>query len=97
MTSPLHTLQMYTSAPRWGISYSTNSYSPRAKKWYRVARLAYIDSGWFELYWHPDHSLRDDNVSALRKRAKQNGLDLAPGLFRSMNQPKRGSEMEHVA
>lgn len=80
----------------WGISYHANSYSPRAKRWYRVARFAYIDAGWFELYWHADYQLRGDNVAALRKRAKQNGLDLYPGLFRSMKQPKRGNEMEHL-
>jgi hypothetical protein len=81
----------------WGISYHTNGQSPRAKRWYRVARFAFIDCVWFEVYWHPDYTLRGYNLAELRKRAKQHGTDLYPGLFRTPHLCSRSNEMEHIA
>lgn len=79
----------------WGVSYHTNSHSPRAKKWYRVARFAYVDGGWFELYWHP--TLRCENKAEIRAKAKALGVPLEPGTFTAMpsGPNKRGGEMEH--
>lgn len=82
-----------TCLARWAIAYS---HSPRAKKWYRVSRMVYADSGWFELYWHADLNLRSDDQLDLRVKAREHGLDLMPGLFCDMHSPaRRGGEMEH--
>jgi hypothetical protein len=69
------------SLPHWAITYYTNSRSPRAKKWYRVARVIYIDHKWWELYWHPDITLRGVNRAVLYDTAKARGLFPLPGQF----------------
>lgn len=94
--TPLHMLQVYSSAPRWGLAYHTNSRSPRAKRWYYIARFAFVDGSWFELYWHPDLTLRGENGPTLRKAANAQGLDVASGLFRHATF-QLFNEMEHVA
>lgn len=80
---------------RWGIAYHSSNSTPRSKKWYRVSRLVYADSGWFELYWHAEPSLRGENLLDLRAKARAYGLDLMPGLFHDKNGAgRRGGEME---
>jgi hypothetical protein len=83
------------AAARWGIAFHSNSSNPRAKRWYRVARMVYADSGWFELYWHESLELRGGNLSAIRHKARELGLDVLPGVFRDFfYDGRRGSEME---
>lgn len=81
---------------KWALTYHSYGMSKHAKKWYRVARVAYVDNGWFELYWHEDQTLRGENKTELRKLAKLRGLDLAPGVFCAARPPKRGSELERT-
>ncbi len=80
----------------WAVAYHTNSHAKRAKRWYRISRIVYADAGFFELYWHPDTSLRGGNVEWLVKIATDQGIALAPGLFHDKQGPRRGSEMERV-
>lgn len=79
--------------PQWGIAYHSNSNSPRARKWYRVTRLVYADSKWWELYWHSDSTLRGDSLAKLRAAAKHAGLTLLPDLFAEAPAPRHGPEM----
>jgi hypothetical protein len=78
----------------WAIAYHSNSHSSRAKRWYRISRMVYADGGMFELYWHPDTSLRSGNLAEIRQRAAAQGLTLMPGIFRDKQGPRRGNEME---
>jgi hypothetical protein len=86
------------AAARWGIAYHSNSRNPRARKWYRVARMVYADGGWFELYWHADVNLRGDNLRVVRALAREKNIDLLPGLFCDMRDgaTRRGGEMERL-
>jgi len=67
--------------PRWAVAYYTNSHSPRARRWYRISRVVYADHRWFELYWHPDTTLRSNDRVAIRKAAVAAGLQPLAGLF----------------
>jgi hypothetical protein len=79
------------SAPFWALCYHTNSYSPRAKKWYYVARLIVVDGEAFELYWHHDPELRGNNAKELRKRAGEtHGLVLIGGIWKSARSETTG-------
>jgi hypothetical protein len=84
------------SEPQWAIAYHSNSTSKRARKWYRVSRLILADSIWFELYWHPEPTLRGDNAAALRKSAQAYGLKLLPGVYRTSTLSRLGSAMERA-
>ena len=88
---------MCETSARWALAYHTNSRSPRARRWYRVSRMVYVDGGWFELYWHPDTGLRGDNQVFVRRAANTQGLDVLPGLFRDKQAPRRGGEMELIS
>ena len=88
-----HTVNTDMHGARWAVAYHTNSHSPRARKWYRITRVIYVDSRWFELYWHPAAALRSNDRVSIRKAAQLAGLDPLPGLFTD----KRGgvsNEME---
>ena len=65
----------------WAVGFHSNGSSPRAKRWYYIVRLAFVDGAWFELYWHQDLELRGKNETELRKKARGHGLDLRKGLF----------------
>ena len=78
--------------PFWAIAYHTNSYSPRARRWYRVTRLIEADGKLFELYWHPSESLRGNSLASLRAKAKESGIDLMPGTYTAA-QFRSGAEM----
>jgi hypothetical protein len=79
------------SKPFWAIVYHTNSSSPRAKKWYHVARVIEADGKLFELYWHENVNLRHDNKKLIRARMKELGIDLSPGIYCDAPSPRIGS------
>lgn len=65
----------------WSVAYHTNSFSSRARRWYRVSRLIEVDGKIFELYWHPSESLRGNSLADIRAKAKAAGIDLMPGTY----------------
>ena len=69
----------------WAIVYTTYSRSPRSRRWYHVARVAFDGGVWFELYWAPDINFRNNNLAALRKYAKARlvGGNILPGVYTS--------------
>ena len=69
------------NVPHWAVSYHTNSSNPRSQKWYRVSRVIKVDGRWFELYWHPDHTLRGNNRAVVRELALAAGIGLLHGTF----------------
>jgi len=85
----------YRAEVCWAIAYHSNSHSPRATRWYRIVRLAFVDGAWFELYWHnPTISL--DNKAEVRRRAEEQGLTVRKGLFTTPRQNRHGNEMVQV-
>lgn len=78
------------SEPFWAIAYHTNSHSPRAARWYRVARMIVVDEQTFELYWHPSLETRGKSRVAIAAAAKAIGLELASGTFRDAPWPRSG-------
>jgi hypothetical protein len=69
---------MTENTPHWGIVYHTNSSSPRAKKWYHVARVIKVDGRWFELYWYEsedfEKATRSNNLQNVRLACKVLGF-----------------------
>lgn len=82
---------MSDGLPHWGICYHTNSASPRARKWYYLARVIKVDGQWFELYWHAEH--RSNSRAATRESALNAGLDLLHGTFKPAPLPRQGSTL----
>lgn len=80
-------------SPYWGIVYSTNSNSPRAKRWYHVARVIKVDGMWFEMYWSSAEGTRDDNQKRVRDAAWAAGLKPLDGLFHDYPAPRIGSRL----
>jgi len=82
----------------WALAF--HSYSPgvRAKRWYRVVRLAFVDGAWFELYWHSP-TISGNNEKELRKIAAEGWkLTVRKGLFTTPRNPGRfgGNEMVQI-
>ena len=89
---------MINDAPaHWALCYHTNSYSPRAKKWYYVGRIVKVDGRWFEVYWHHDLKTRGNSKQEVREAAQDAGINLIPGIFRSPKTvPHIAGEMEQA-
>jgi hypothetical protein len=81
------------SEARWALTFHSYSSSVRAKKWYRVTRVAFVDCGWFELYWATTPSICGENKNEVRERANALGYDLLPGLFAAPRNNRRGNEL----
>lgn len=78
---------------RWAVAYHSNSHSPRARRWYRLTRVVFVDGRCFELHWHPDVNMRGNSLVSMRKTARLAGIEILPGIYRD----KRGglsNEME---
>jgi len=84
-----------TAKAYWAIGYHTNSLSPRALKWYYVARMVKIDGIWWELYrWQGEGAApaKPNNLACVREHAIAAGLDLLPGVFIAKPAPRRAGE-----
>jgi hypothetical protein len=79
--------------PFWAIAFHSDSRAPRAKHWYRVSRMIQADNDVFELYWHPDIGLRGNSLATIRQRARDAGINLAPGVYCDAVGPRDGSVM----
>lgn len=89
---------MYTPSPgHWAICYHTNSTSPRARKWYYLARVVQDQDKWFELY-RVNSSFEDaSNERETREAVLSTGLyTLLHGLFTAAPSPRTGSEIVRV-
>ncbi len=84
---------MTTPIAGWALVYTTNSHSPRAKRWYHVGRVVQDEGKWYEVYWHPNVRLRGGNRAKVKDRALDVGVDLLPGLFTDAPSPRQGSEL----
>jgi hypothetical protein len=91
-----------TATAHWAVVYSVNSISPRARRWYHIARIANVDGKWFELYWFEfkpaqgwemTAGTRGSNLAAIRAAASAAGLDLIAGVFHDAPSPHHGSEL----
>lgn len=86
-----------TTEPHWALCYHSNSFSPRARRWYYVARLIKTDGLWFQLYRHPESTkLSARSLPETRKRAAEHGVKLLPGVYRNAPSPRIGDVMERV-
>ena len=79
------------SEAQWALAY--HSHSQRGQKWYRVTRLVDVDEKTFELYWHPDATLRGKSIKEIRQKALAAGLALRSGVYHDAPAPRLGSEM----
>jgi hypothetical protein len=70
--------------PQWAIVYHANG-DASSKRWYRVSRVIEADGKTFELYWHPQTTLRGKNKQELKNKANILGVDLMPVIFRMIN------------
>lgn len=82
--------------PYWAICFHTNSNSPRALKWYYVARVIEADGKLWELHWHPALHLRSNNRKDIRERALDAGLPLLLGVYKQTTEPRGGRVVERV-
>lgn len=77
----------------WGIAYFTNSNSPRARKWYYLARLVKADGKWWELYQisiiHPTCR----RLQGARAQAQQWNKPTLDGTFTRAPSPRSGTQM----
>lgn len=68
----------------WGLVYSTNSNSPRARRWYHISRVVRVDGAWWELYHHPAGAdLCGENRDKVRQAAELAGVEMVRGEFTS--------------
>lgn len=75
----------------WGIAYHTNSNSPRARKWYYVARLIEADGKWWCIGRHSTVSSNSRKI--MREQGLNAGLALLHGVYADAPSPRNGPEM----
>jgi hypothetical protein len=78
------------NSAKWAIVYNTNSRSPRAKRWYHVARVVEVDGMLFQVYWHDSLNTRKENLKLVKESARHLGLDLLPGVYCDAPSPRIG-------
>jgi hypothetical protein len=74
----------------WAIAYHANSNSPRARKWYYVARVARVDGKWWALGRYD--GISGNSRADVIKAAIDSGLDLKRGLFEPAPSPRAAGE-----
>jgi len=87
------------SEPFWALCYHTNSHSPRAKKWYYIARVIEVDGMLFELYWLPDNRVKrgSNRLEVRAAAAGPGGVALRPGVYTQYRGPSvGGSQLTQV-
>ena len=84
----------HENIPYWAMIYNTNSNSPRAKRWYHIARVIKVDGKWFELYWLDNETVqRGANRQDMRSAAVAANIDLLSGVFHAASYRRHANEL----
>lgn len=90
---PNHQPAADESVAHWAVAYTSEGYSPRARKWYRLVRVVKVDGAWFEVYWADLPG--GTNLNDFCVQVKIAGYVRMSGLFYAPHGRSRSNELEY--